>query len=78
VLRSTAADVVPPGDTAALVAVLRRRYLQYQRSERPVRLGADARFSRRNQATVLFDALERLLAEKGMAPVSAQLSGGRR
>jgi len=77
-LRGTAADVVAPADTAALADVLRRRCLQYHQGERPVRLSADSRFSRRTQATLLFDAIERVVARKGIGPVEAALTGGGR
>ena len=73
-LRGTTADVVAPADTAGLADVLRRRYLEYRQGERPLRLSIEARFSRRAQATLLFDALDQVLAEKGDLPVEAALS----
>jgi glycosyltransferase involved in cell wall biosynthesis len=61
-LRGTGADVVAPADTPGLADVLRRRYLGHRRGEHPVRLSADPRFSRRTQAGLLFDAIERVVA----------------
>ena len=58
-LRGTAADVLPLGDEARTAAVIRARYLQYRNGERPRAVNADGRFSRRNQATLLLDAIER-------------------
>jgi glycosyltransferase involved in cell wall biosynthesis len=59
-LAGSGADVVDPADEAAIAAALRRRWEQFRRGERPPRLADDPRFSRRGQAVVLFDALERL------------------
>jgi hypothetical protein len=56
-LRDSAADVVAPHDVEGMAAVLRRRYLQYARGERPTRLARESRFSRREQARRLFDAI---------------------
>jgi len=58
-LRGTTADVVEPDDEVRLAAVLGERYRQFARGERPVPLAADGRFSRRAQARLLFNALER-------------------
>jgi glycosyltransferase involved in cell wall biosynthesis len=58
VLRGSEADVVAPADVEGLVRVLRKRYGQHVRSERPVRLATDSRYSRRHQAQRLFDAIE--------------------
>jgi hypothetical protein len=63
-LGGTAADVVDPGDAAGLAAVLRRRYQQFARRERPPRLADDIRFSRRGQAAVLLDALDRVVSAR--------------
>jgi glycosyltransferase involved in cell wall biosynthesis len=60
-LRDSAADVVAPSDLAGLVRVLRTRYQQHARGERPVRLATDPRYSRRRQAQILFDHIERCL-----------------
>jgi hypothetical protein len=59
VLRGTDADVVSPRDTGAIAAVLRRRYEQYVAGARPRRIATDVRLSRRYQAQVLLDAIER-------------------
>ena len=75
-LGSTDADVVAPGDTASLVAVLRRRYLQHLDQGRPVPLARDPRFSRRHQAALLFDALERILVPTDAMPRALSVPGG--
>ena len=62
VLRASPADVVAPSDLEGLVRVLRSRYLQHSRGERPIRLATDPRYSRRHQARRLFDAIEGCLA----------------
>jgi hypothetical protein len=56
-LRGTAADVVSARDTHAIAAVLRRRYDQHAGGAIPVPVGLDARFSRREQARRLLDAI---------------------
>jgi len=75
-LRGTGADVVPPADTAGLAEVLRRRYLQHAAGVRPDRLTGDSRFSRRTQATLLFDRLEQVAARPTANRVDAVLTGG--
>jgi glycosyltransferase involved in cell wall biosynthesis len=57
-LRGSAADVVAPADVDRLAGVLRKRYAQHARGERPVRLATDPRYSRRHQAQRLLDAIE--------------------
>jgi len=52
------ANVLPLGDEAAAAAAIRERYLQYRRGERPRPVNAGGRFSRRNQAMRLLDAIE--------------------
>jgi hypothetical protein len=59
-LRDSGADVVAPDDLEELVRTLRRRFLQHRRGVRPNRVAVDARFSRRAQAELLLDAIERL------------------
>jgi PHP domain len=59
VLRDTDADVVSPGDITAMAAVLRTRYQQYAAGTRPRKVASDVRLSRRYQAEILLDALER-------------------
>lgn len=66
-LRDTAADVVDPDDEEHLVRVLRDRVLLHRRGEKPPRLAGDERFSRRHQAGLLVDALERTM-ERRPAP----------
>jgi hypothetical protein len=58
-LRDTDADVVSPKDISAIAAVLRTRYEQYARGKRPHPIARDPRLSRRFQAEILLDALER-------------------
>lgn len=60
VLAGTGADVVPPGDGAALVETLERRFLEFRRSGRPEPLAGSAggrALSRSSQAGRLLDAL---------------------
>jgi hypothetical protein len=64
VLRGTDADVVSPRDTEAIAAVLRRRYEQYVAGARPRRIATDVRLSRRYQAQLLLDGLERCLENR--------------
>ncbi|MFI5229885.1 MAG: hypothetical protein ACHQWU_12505 [Gemmatimonadales bacterium] len=59
-LRGTAADSVAPEDVEGLAAILAKRLAAFRRGERPGALARDPRFSRRRQADVLFDALERM------------------
>ena len=73
-LRGSAADVVPPRDLEGLAAVLRKRYLQYSRGERPTRLATDPRYSRREQARRLFDAIEACLRQTARLDVPATVS----
>jgi hypothetical protein len=57
-LRGTEADVVGPGNTSGIAAVIKKRYCQYAAGVRPEPVGRDPRFSRRYQANILFDAVE--------------------
>jgi len=59
-LRGSSADVVPPDAVDTLAGLLHLRYLQHLRGEWPVRLAEDPRYSRREQATRLFSAIEAL------------------
>jgi hypothetical protein len=86
-LRGTDADVVSPADVAGMVRVLRRRYEQFARGERPQRLARDQRFSRRHQAGRLMDALAASLttrverarpAAPAAAPLARAMAGGGR
>src|SRR5438105_132919 len=56
-LANSPADIVPPGDCETLVSVIRQRFLEHSRGVRPVRIANDARFSRRQQAERLLDAI---------------------
>lgn len=56
-LRGSDADVVDPADVDGIAAVIRRRYLQYCRDERPVAVGGDGRFDRGPQAEILLDRI---------------------
>jgi protein-tyrosine-phosphatase len=58
-LRHSTADVVSPHDVHQIANALRRRYHQYRQGLRPSRLARNSRFSRRAQAELLFDAIER-------------------
>jgi glycosyltransferase involved in cell wall biosynthesis len=64
-LRGTSADVVAPDDVDRIVAILRQRYAQHTRGERPTRIATDTRFSRRAQAQILFDAIDRCIEKSG-------------
>ena len=57
-LEGTGADVAEPGDADTILCALRRRYDQFVAGERPKPIAADPRFSRREQARILFDAIE--------------------
>jgi hypothetical protein len=59
-LRGTQADVVSPRDVGAIAEAIRRRYQQHARGVRPTPIGTGGRFSRRAQAQILLDAIERL------------------
>jgi hypothetical protein len=61
-LRGTDADVVSPADVDGMAAVVRRRYEQFARGDRPTRLSHEVRFSRRYQAERLMDSIARCLA----------------
>ncbi len=58
VLRGTAADIVAPGDLEGIVKTLRERYRLHRLGVRPPCLAHDPRFSRANQAQVLFERIE--------------------
>jgi glycosyltransferase involved in cell wall biosynthesis len=53
VLRETDADVIAPQDVDGIARVIRHRYQQFARGERPRAVGADGRFDRSVQANVL-------------------------
>lgn len=60
-LRGTGADVVAPQDEAGIAMVLQRRFEAHARGEQPPCLAHDGRFSRREQARILFAALEAIV-----------------
>lgn len=67
-LRDTPADVVPPSDVNGLTRVLKTRYLQHVAGVTPPRLACNAHFSRRAQAQLLLNALDRhVLADESVA-----------
>ena len=72
-LLESGADVVRPEDSVGAAAVLRRRFLEYQSGVRPAPIATQARFTRRHQAGILFDALTRLRAPVAPAAGSASV-----
>jgi hypothetical protein len=71
-LRQTAADVVAPTDLEGIAAVLRQRYLEYTEGVRPTAIASDGRFSRREQADVLLEAIARCAGQpRARAPVAS-------
>jgi glycosyltransferase involved in cell wall biosynthesis len=58
------ADHVALDDVDHAASVIRARYLQYRRGERPAPVNADGRFSRKNQAKVLLEAIERVVGRR--------------
>ena len=63
-LRDTGADVVPPQDVDAIAAVIRARYAAFAGGAQPERPRLPERYSRRAQARLLFDELERRLPNR--------------
>ncbi len=57
-LRGSGADVVDPDDVEGIERVIDRRYEEFLAGEPPPRLSRERRFGRREQARILFDALE--------------------
>lgn len=60
-LRHTSADVVSPDDVQGIAKVLKCRYQQYRQGQRPSRLARNSGHSRRQQAKLLFGAIERCI-----------------
>lgn len=58
-LRGTDADVVPRDDIDRIARVIASRYQAHRRGEQAMHIARDERFSRRLQAGILLDALER-------------------
>jgi glycosyltransferase involved in cell wall biosynthesis len=77
-LRGSGADVVAPSAVDAIAQVLRRRYGEYARGERAVRLATHERYSRRAQARVLFEAVEAITGAAGRSPAPCAPAGSRR
>jgi glycosyltransferase involved in cell wall biosynthesis len=67
-LAASPADVVPPDAVERITEVLETRYAQYRAADYPVRLSVDARFSRRGQARILFDAIAGCTAQPLATP----------
>jgi hypothetical protein len=59
-LRGTRAEIVEPGNVAETAAAIRRCYEAFRAGERPVPVAKERDFSRRAQADVLIDRLERV------------------
>jgi len=57
-LVGTGADVASPADAAGIATIIERRFKEHRAGILPEPVGSDARFSRRYQAGILFDALE--------------------
>jgi glycosyltransferase involved in cell wall biosynthesis len=70
-LQGTTADVVAPSDVEGMARVLRERYEQFARGERPTRLSHERRFSRRHQAERLMDAIARSVSPRRQAEPAA-------
>lgn len=65
-LSDTDADVVKPYDVAKIAATIRKRFLQFQDGERPIRISNQCKeLSRQHQAVVLRDAIEELVGGEG-------------
>ena len=73
----TPADLAEPGDLEGIVALLRHRYRQHMRGQRPPRI-ADLlpQYSRRAQAEHLFDTIERHLGGGGCGNGDGRLQLG--
>jgi hypothetical protein len=63
-LAGSDASVISASDVDGIAAVLDRYYERFRKGERPTRLAADARFSRRSQAAILLDALDSLVKRR--------------
>lgn len=69
-LRDTDADVVDPADRPGTAAIVEKRYLEFERGDRPVPLASsEPGLASRRQATLLLDQIERRIpAEPGSSP----------
>lgn len=63
-LTDSGAFVVEPNDSTRVAAVILECYARYARGERPTPLARGGRYSRREQASLFLDALERSLATR--------------
>lgn len=63
-LEDSGAFVVEPNDATRVAAVIRECYDRYARGERPTPLARGGRYSRREQAGLFLDALERSLGAR--------------
>ncbi len=72
-LKDTEADVVDHSDVDGIARVLRQRYDQFVRGERPLPIGRDGRFSRTLQAKKMLDLIiaKCVSPERRLAGVSA-------
>jgi hypothetical protein len=59
--RDSGADVVRPDDVDAIASVIRSRFEQFRRGDRPEALNRHGAFSRDRQAEILMDALDNCL-----------------
>jgi hypothetical protein len=71
-LAGSGADVVDPADVDGIVSAIRERYHAWRAGVRPAPINADGRFSRRGQATRLFDAIDAAVAARRAQPASAR------
>jgi hypothetical protein len=58
-LQRTDADVAAPGDVEGITGILNKRFHEHRAGVRPQAIGGEARFSRRYQAGLLLDAIEK-------------------
>lgn len=60
------AFVVSPEDSARIAAVIRECFERYARGERPTPVARGGRYSRREQATIFLDAMERCVGREAL------------
>ncbi|MFN2400264.1 MAG: hypothetical protein ABR543_16750 [Gemmatimonadaceae bacterium] len=77
-LRDSGADVVRPDDVDGIETVLRKRYEMHRRGLRPTPIARNGRFSRRHQAGILLDAIEKITGEPDRHSVAPELEAARR
>ena len=76
-LRGSNADIAERNDIDAMAQVIDRRYDEHVRGIVPAPIADDRRFSREQQANVLFDALTRELTPNGGTPTAPSLASPR-